>query len=225
MKIAILGTGMVGQNIAQVMVAKGHEVMIGTRDVAQTLANTDLSPYGMPAFSVWYREHGAVALGTYQDAMRFGDIIINATNGLASLDALEKGHAAQAGNKILIDIANKLKPVAGAMPKSLANNDMSLGEEIQAAFPNLRVVKTLNTMNTYIMTNPSSVRGDSTVFISGNDTESKIVVSNLLRDIGWTDIIDLGDITGARGTEMMMPIWMKLWGVIGQTPFNFKIVR
>lgn len=225
MKISVLGTGMVGQNLSQALVAQGHFVMIGTRDVEKTLSNNRPNDYGMAAFAVWHENHKGIALGSYAEAVSYGDIIINATNGNVSIDALKLGRAAEAGDKILIDVANKLQPITGAMAKSLANDDTSLGEEIQAAFPSLRVVKTFNTMNTYVMTNPSSVAGDSTVFMSGNDVEAKVIVKDLLENMGWMDIIDLGDITGARGTEMMMPIWLRLWTVVGNTPFNFKIVR
>jgi 8-hydroxy-5-deazaflavin:NADPH oxidoreductase len=225
MKIAVLGAGMVGQNISQSLAAKGHSVMIGTRDAAKALTTTELSPYGMPAFGVWHKEHGELTVGSFAEAISFGDIVINAANGIVSLDALKQGRAETAGGKILIDVANKLQPVKGGMAKSLASDDTSLGEEIQTAFPNLKVVKTLSTVNTYVMTNPASVEGDTTVFIAGNNDAAKATVTGLLRNFGWTGIIDLGDVTGARGVEMMMAIWLRLWGVIGNTPFNFKVVR
>lgn len=225
MKIAILGTGMVGQNLAQSLFAKGHQIMIGTRDAAKALSSSELSQYGMPAFGTWIKSHPQLQVGSFAEAISFGEIIINATNGIVSLDALKQGHADAAGNKILLDVANKLQPVPGKMAKSLANDDTSLGEEIQAAFPNLRVVKTLSTMNTYVMTNPASIHEDTTVFIAGNDVAAKEEARKLIQDFGWKDIIDLGDITGARGPEMMMPLWLRLWGVIGNKPFNFKVVR
>jgi 8-hydroxy-5-deazaflavin:NADPH oxidoreductase len=225
MKIAVLGTGMVGQNIAASLFAKGHEITIGSRDAAKALATTEISPYGMPAFGIWHKEHEGIAVASFADAIRFADIIINATNGMVSLEALTQGKAETAGNKILIDVANKLQPVDGGMPKSLATDTTSLGEEIQTAFPNLKVVKTLSTVNTYVMTNPASVNGDTTVFIAGNDDEAKALVAQLLKEFGWTDILDLGDISGARGVEMMMAVWLRLWRVIGNTPFNFKVVR
>jgi predicted dinucleotide-binding enzyme len=110
-------------------------------------------------------------------------------------------------------------------PRSLASDAQSLGEKIQAAFPSVKVVKTLNTMNAFVMMNPSLVAGDSTVFVSGNDEGAKAKVAELLKTFGWKDIFDLGDISSARGVEMLMPLWLRAWGVIGNTPFNFKIVR
>jgi 8-hydroxy-5-deazaflavin:NADPH oxidoreductase len=225
MKIGILGAGMVGQNIATSLFAKGHDIMIGTRDVAKALATTEASPYGMPAFGVWHKEHQDIAAGNFADTARFGDIIFNATNGNASIDALKQAQAETLGDKILIDLGNKIGPSSGGPPASLANDETSLGEEIQSAFPDLRVVKTFNTMNTYVMMNPASVNGDTSVFVNGNDADAKAQVTALLKDFGWNDIIDLGDITASRAVEMMFPLWVKLWGVIGNTPFNFKIVR
>jgi 8-hydroxy-5-deazaflavin:NADPH oxidoreductase len=225
MKIAILGTGMVGQNLALAFAGLGHQIMIGTRDVASTLANIAPSPYGQPGFGVWHKDHAEIGVGTYEEAIAFGDILVNATNGLVSLDALAQGKAETAGAKILIDIGNKLQPVAGAMPKSLARDESSLGEDIQAAFPNLKVVKTLSTMNTYVMSNPASVPADTSVFVCGNDEDAKVTVVGLLSALGWSDIIDVGDISGARGVEMMLPVWLRLVGRMGGKPFNFKIVR
>jgi 8-hydroxy-5-deazaflavin:NADPH oxidoreductase len=225
MKIAILGTGMVGQNIAASLAAKGHDVMIGTRDVAKALASTQPSPYGMPAFGIWHKDHPDIAVGNFAETASFGDIVFNATNGIISLEALNQAKAETLGDKILIDVANKLDTSRQGSNAALANNDTSLGEEIQAAFPNLRVVKTFNTMNTYVMMDPSKVKGDTSVFVNGNDADAKAQVTALLKDLGWSDIIDIGDITASRAVEMMMPLWLKLWGVIGNTPFNFKIVR
>jgi 8-hydroxy-5-deazaflavin:NADPH oxidoreductase len=226
MKIAVLGTGMVGQNLAQVLAAKGHEVMIGTRDVGQALQYKKPNGFGMPGFGVWVEDKPHIHVGTYAQSISFGDLIINATNGNASIEALRMGKADLAGNKVLIDLGNKLQPLPGSMPKSLADDSHSLGEEIQSTFANLRVVKTLNTMNTYVMSDPSTVAGDSTVFVCGNDAQAKATVTSLLGEFGWKDIIDLGDIKGSRGVEMILPLWLRLLGSLGGAkPFNFKVVR
>jgi 8-hydroxy-5-deazaflavin:NADPH oxidoreductase len=127
--------------------------------------------------------------------------------------------------KILIDVANELDFSQGMPPKSMAADTTSLGEKIQAAFPNTKVVKTLNTMNCAVMVNPKQIAdGNHTVFVSGNDADAKAKVTELLQSFGWTDIFDLGDITSARGTEMMMPIWLRAFGKLGNVPYNFKIV-
>jgi 8-hydroxy-5-deazaflavin:NADPH oxidoreductase len=226
MKIGILGTGMVGQVVGAALAAKGHSVMIGTRDVAKSLANTEKSAMGMPGFGTWYEDNQHIQVGTFAEAANFGELLVNATSGLASLEALQSAGTENLGNKVLIDLANELEFSKGMPPKSLANDTRSLGEDIQAAFPNLKVVKTLNTMNAHVMVNPALVTGgDSTVFINGNDTHAKAEVTELLKSFGWQDIMDLGDITASRSVEMLLPLWLKAWGAIGNTPFNFKIAR
>ena len=114
------------------------------------------------------------------------------------------------------------------MIMAFCNTD-SLGERIQKAFPSTRVVKGLNTVNCEVMVNPSLVPGDHNLFICGNDAPAKKeVIDHLSAWFGWKpeNIIDLGDITAARGTEMMMPLWMRLFqGVIGHPHFNYQIIR
>jgi predicted dinucleotide-binding enzyme len=113
-------------------------------------------------------------------------------------------------------------------PVSLATDqeDGSVGVRIQKAFPEARVVKTLNTVNAYLMVNPQQLaEGDHTVFICGNDPAAKDVVAELLRSVGWRDIFDLGDITAAHGPEMLMALWLRCWQQLGNVPFNVKLVR
>ncbi len=226
MNIGILGTGMVGQVVGAALATKGHSVMIGTRDVQKSLASSEPNVYGMPAFGTWHKDNQHIKVGTFAEAAKFGELLVNATSGLVSLDALKAAGADNLGSKILIDIANELDFSKGMPPRALANTDRSLGEDIQAAFPNLKVVKTLNTMNAFIMVNPALVKGgDSTVFINGNDADAKARVSEILKSFGWQDIMDLGDITASRSVEMILPLWLKGWGVIGNTRFKFKIAR
>jgi 8-hydroxy-5-deazaflavin:NADPH oxidoreductase len=228
MKIAILGTGMVGQTLAAAWVAKGHEVMIGTRDAAATLANAQPNAYGMPGFGIWHKDNAAVRVGTFAQAAVFGDLLVNASGGGVSLDVLAQAKADSVGNKVLIDIANDLDFSKGMPPMSRSTDAAGAGlaEQIQAKFANLRVVKTLNTMSAAVMVNPGLVAGgDSTVFMSGNDADAKKTVQGILQSLGWKDIMDLGDIGSSRAVEMLMPIWLRAWGVMGQTPFNFKIAR
>jgi 8-hydroxy-5-deazaflavin:NADPH oxidoreductase len=226
MNIGVLGTGMVGQVVGGALSNKGHTVMIGTRDVHKALANTEKSAMGMPGFGTWHKDNQHIQVGTFAEAAKFGELLINATSGLASLEALKAAGAENLGSKVLIDIANELDFSKGMPPRVLANTDRSLGEDIQAAFPNLKVVKTLNTMNAFVMVNPTLVKGgDSTVFINGNDAGAKAQVTEILKSLDWQDIMDLGDITASRSVEMLLPVWLRAWGVIGNTPFNFKIAR
>jgi len=226
MQLGILGSGIVGRTIGARFVALGHDMTIGTRDVASTLARTEPDGYGNPPFHVWQQQHPQVRLGTFADAAAFGAIVINATNGAASLEALTLVGAANLDGKVLIDIANPLNFSQGMPPSLFVSNTDSLGEQIQRAFPNVKVVKTLNTLNAFLMANPQQLaQGDHTVFVSGNDAEAKAQVTAILRAFGWTDVIDLGDITTARGTEMLLPIWLRLWGALGTGLFNIKVVR
>jgi 8-hydroxy-5-deazaflavin:NADPH oxidoreductase len=228
MNIGILGTGMVGQQIAAALSAQGHNVMIGTRDVTKSLANNEATAMGMPGFGTWHKDHQNIPVGTFAQAAAHGEILVNATSGGVSIEALTSAGTNNLGSKILIDIANDLDFSKGMPPvtKTTDSAGSSVGEQIQAAFPNVKVVKTLNTMNAFIMVNANLVdNGNSTVFINGNDADAKKTVSSILESFGWKDIIDLGDITASRSVELLLPIWLRLWGVIGNTPFNFKIVR
>jgi predicted dinucleotide-binding enzyme len=215
MRIGILGTGMVGQAIGSKLIQLGHEVKMGSR-----MADNEKA-------TQWVKANGVRASqGTFADAAAFGEILFNCTAGMASLNALRMAGPANLKDKILIDIANPLDFSKGMPPTLAICNTDSLGEQIQRAFPGVKVVKTLNTMNCNIMVNPSLVPGEHDVFICGNDAKAKTIVTQILKDwFGWKSVIDLGDITNARGTEMLLPIWMRLWGVFGHVNFNFRIVK
>ncbi|NUU31484.1 NAD(P)-binding domain-containing protein [Arthrobacter sp. C9C5] len=226
MKIAVFGTGTVGPAVAGALAKLGHDVVIGTRDPRATLARTEAGPMGGVPFAQWHAEHGEISLTTFAEAAAGSEIVVNATNGTGSLDALAAAGAANLAGKVIVDIANPLDFSQGFPPSLNPVNTDSLGEQIQRAFPDARVVKTLNTMNAGVMVDPASVAGgDHSVFVSGNDADAKSVVAGLLADLGHRDIIDLGDITTARGTEMLLPIWLRLWGAFGNADFNFKIAR
>ena len=227
MQIGILGTGIVGQTLAAALVSRGHGVMIGTRDPGATLERDTGNAFNKTPFRDWQAANPAVKLGTFTEAVRFGEVLINATSGGGALPALEAAGTDALGEKILLDVANPLDFSKGFPPSLTVCNTDSLGEQIQRAFPRLRVVKTLNTTNTYVMVNPASVGGgDHTLFVCGNDAEAKASARRWLEEwFGWRDVIDLGDITTARGTEMLLPIWVRLMGALGTPMFNFKVVR
>ena len=226
MRLGILGTGTVGKTIAARLAGLEHDVMVGTRNPEETTSRTEPDPYGNPPFSAWQEEHPEVKLGTFAQAAAHGEMIVNATAGAVSLEALEQAGEDNLSGKVLIDISNPLDFSKGMPPSLSVVNTDSLGEQIQRRFPEAKVVKTLHTMNAYLMVDPAQLAGgDHTVFVSGDDPEAKAAVTDLLRSFGWTDIIDLGDITTARGAEMMLPVWLRLFGALQKPVFNFKIVR
>lgn len=226
MKIAVIGTGTVGQALAGRLSELGHEVTVGTRDVAATLAKTTPDGMGNPPYSGWAAQHPTVTLATFADAAAGAELLVNATSGDVSMAALRAVGVDNLAGKILIDIANPLDFSNGFPPSLFVKDTDSLGEQIQAAFGDLKVVKALNTLTAQLMVDPKALAGgDHSVFVSGNDADAKKTVIELLESFGHTDVIDLGDISTARGTEMLLPIWLRLMGTLNTPMFNFKIVR
>jgi predicted dinucleotide-binding enzyme len=223
MKIGIIGSAVVGQTLGAKLVQLGHDVVLGTRDPKKL----DEKKKFAGSLNDWLASTGNQGrVGTFQDAAAHGELLINATEGQISMDALKLAAADKVGAKVLIDTSNELDFGKGMPPGSLASQGNCLGEKIQAAFPNLRVVKSLNTMTAQLMVNPTAVGGgDHSVFISGNDKEAKSQVTNLLESFGWSDVLDLGDISSARGPEMYMAMWLRLWGATGTGMLNVKVVR
>jgi predicted dinucleotide-binding enzyme len=175
----------------------------------------------------WVSKAGANASqGTFEDAAEFGEIVFNCTGGMVALDALRMAGSANLAGKILIDISNPLDFSKGFPPTLSVCNDDSVGEQIQREFPDAKVVKTLNTVNCVLMVNPSLLPGEHDLFMSGNDADAKATVRKILTEwFGWKTVIDLGDITTARGTEQLLPIWVRLMGLFKSPQFNFHIVR
>ena len=226
MRIAVLGTGSVGQTLAGRLAELGHQVTVGTRDVASTMARTEPDAMGNPPFGVWASRHPAVVLVPFAGAADGAELIVNATSGNVSIAALEATGRDNLTGKIVLDVANALDFSRGFPPTLFVKDTDSLGEQIQAAFPRTRVVKALNTMTAALMVNPGALaNGDHSVFVSGNDADAKKTVTGLLESFGHTDVIDLGDLSSARGAEMILPIWLRLMGSLNTPMFNFKIVR
>ena len=226
MKITVLGTGIVGQTIAGKLSELGHEVNMGTRDPQITLRSTEPNRMTGIVFSNWYKNHSSIKLLKFDEAANETDLIINATSGKKTLEVLQLVGEKVLQGKILIDIANPLDFTKGFPIIDPSNTD-SLGEQIQRNFPQTKVVKTLNTMNASIMVNPEEVKGNHSVFVSGNKEQAKLLVIDLLKEIGWraNNIIDLGDIKTARGVEMMLPLWLTLYTKFGNANFNFHIQK
>jgi 8-hydroxy-5-deazaflavin:NADPH oxidoreductase len=217
MKIAILGTGMVGKALATKLVQLGHQIMMGSRT-----ANSE------PA-QAWLKSvNGAAQIGTFADAAAFGEIILDCTSGANSLAALRQAGAANLRGKILVQVGNPLDFSKGMPPGLTVCNTDSQGEQTQREFPDALVVKARNTGNCKIMLPPALVPCDHNLFICGNNAEAKAAVTKYLSDwFGWKpgNIIDLGDISNARGTEMFLALWIRLFAKFGSPHFNIHVVR
>jgi 8-hydroxy-5-deazaflavin:NADPH oxidoreductase len=216
-KIAILGTGMVGATLGTKLLEQKQEVMMGSRNAQSDGARKWLESVD-----------GNAQIGTFAEAAAFGDIVFDCTSGANSLAALHLAGAENLGQKILIQVGNPLDFSKGMPPSLTVCNTDSLGEQTQREFPEVRVVKALNTVNCEVMINPARIPGDHALPICGNDAEAKKEVAAKLSEwFGWkpSNIVDLGDITGARGTEMYLPLWLRLWGAVGTPVFNIQLAR
>ncbi len=202
-RIGVLGTGPVGQAVSGRLIELGHDVLVGSRTASSDVVRT------------------------FAEAAAHGDVVVNATGGIVSIEALTAAGEGNLAGKPLVDISNALDHSAGFPPKVLATDSESLGERIQAAFPEALVVKTLNTMTNAVMVRPRSLPGPHTNFLAGNDDGAKAVVRALLLEFGWTDeeLVDLGDLSGSRGMELYLPLWLRTYGAVGHGMFNVHVVR
>jgi predicted dinucleotide-binding enzyme len=215
MRIGVLGTGTVGRTLATRLVALGHEVMMGSRQA------------GNEAAVAWAETAGQLAdEGSFAETAGFGELIVNATAGAASVDVLVSAEAENLTGKVLLDVANPLDFSDGMPPALTVCNTDSLAERIQRTFPETRVVKSLNTVNAAVMVDPAIVPGSHKMFIAGDDAEAKATVSELLLAFGWPagDLMDLGGIEAARGMEMYLPLWLRLYGATGTAQLNIEVV-
>ncbi len=191
----------------------GHDVVVGTRDPEKTGRREEWAGVD-------------VALRSLETVASDADLVVNATNGLSSLAALGEVGSDHLSGKVLVDVSNPLDFSHGFPPTLGVKDTDSLAEQIQRAFPEARVVKSLNTMTASVMIDPGSVGdGDTTVFAAGDDPDSRQQVVALLRELGWKDIIELDGLQNARGLEMWLPLWVRLMGALGTNEFNIKVVR
>jgi 8-hydroxy-5-deazaflavin:NADPH oxidoreductase len=215
MRYGVLGTGTVGRVLAGRLVEVGHEVRLGSRTPDNKAA------------AAWAQEAGPNAShGTFADAAEFGQTVMNCTGGAVSLEALAAAGAENLAGKVLIDVANPLTFETGRLTLTVCNTD-SLGEQIQRAYPEARVVKTLNTMGNEVMIHPEQLPGGHCVFMSGDDAEAKRLVAGMLESFGWPPdaIVDLGGIETSRGTEMYLVLWFEMMQAGGERRFNIDVVK
>ncbi len=213
MRIAIIGTGIAGRTLAQGLKRIGHDVVVGTRDPDETGRREEWADLDIP-------------LRALEVVAADADLVVNATNGQGSLAALGAIGTQHLAGKVIVDVANPLDFSQGFPPTLSVKDTDSLAEQIQRAFPDARVVKSLNTVNAAVMVDPASLGdGDTTIFAAGDDAEARQQVVGLLRELGWQDIVELEGLHNARGLEMWMPLWVRLMGALGTAEFNMKLVR
>jgi len=215
MQFGVFGTGEVGQTLATKLVSLGHEVMLGSRHRGNEKA------------AAWRQRVGPMGReGSFADVAQFGNILINATGGQISLAVLDAAGVASFPGKLLIDVSNPLQFADSGVSLQVCNTD-SLGEQIQRTYPELRVVKTLCTVNNQVMVNPSLVPGQHTMFLCGNDSSAKQQTASILQELGWPaeSCMDLGDITAARAMEMQILLWLKISAVVDTLYFNLHVIH
>ncbi|MET9407869.1 NAD(P)-binding domain-containing protein [Streptomyces sp. NPDC002935] len=215
MRYAVLGTGDVGRALAGKLVELGHEVCLGsrTKDNAAAVEWADGAGPG-------------ASHGTFADAAAFGEVVVNAVGGRVALDVLRSAGEDHLDGKVLLDVSNPMAFEEGEMRLSPVESD-SVGEQIQRAFPQARVVKSLNTVNCHLMVDPARVPGEHQIFVSGDDESAKEQVTGLLGEFGWPvhRVVDLGGIRTARAVEMYLPLWLSLFQGIGHPEFNVEVRR
>ncbi|HEX6262284.1 MAG TPA: NAD(P)-binding domain-containing protein [Actinomycetota bacterium] len=223
MRIGVLGTGSVGRVLGGKLAELGHEVMLGTRDV-EALTTRPAGERESESFSEWMDRTPGAAVGTFAEAAAHGEMLFNCTRGEGSLDALASADHRQVGGKVLVDVSNPLVFEEGAMKLFVPSGD-SLAERIQRQHPHAKVVKALNTVNARVMVDPAGVGGgDHTIFVCGDDDGAKDAVGEILRAFGWKHIMDLGDLSAARGMEAYLLLWIRMMGTVGSPALNVKVV-
>lgn len=206
------GFGYGGQGLSARLAELGHNVVIGTRDADKLRG--------------WQSSNQRVLIGSFAETAGHGEMIFNATNGAGSLNALALAGEGNLADKILVDVSKPLDFSNGFPPSLTVFGKDSLAEQIQRAFPNTRVVKTLNTVTARVMTHPLEVaNGDHHVFVSSNQIDAKAPVMELLRSLGGIHIFDLGDLSTARGTEAYVLLWVRLYGAMNTGMIHVKIMK
>jgi predicted dinucleotide-binding enzyme len=200
---------MVARLLGQAFADAGHQVSFGTRDPEQTRTREEWAGSDLPL----------VAYGDLE-----GEVYVNATKGEGSLAALQAVGPTLNG-KVVIDTSNALDSSSGFPPSLFVKDTDSLAEQLQRALPEARLVKMFNTISSLVMVDPAALGQESTVFVAGNDQAAKQTATELAGDLGWTDVLDLGDLTAARGLEMYISLWLRMFGALGKPGFNIKVVR
>jgi hypothetical protein len=213
MRVGILGTGDVGRTLASAFLALGHDVKLGSRSADNEKARN------------WVKQAGAKgSAGTFAEAAAFGEMVVVATLGVATEEAIRLAEPGNFAKKIVIDTTNPLafKPDTG--PELAIGFSDSLGERVQRLLPEAKVVKAFNTVGNAHMFRPQFRGGPPDMFIAGNDEAAKRTVTDLLTEFGWATV-DIGGIQGSRHLEPMCMVWVLHGMKSGNWNHAFKLLR
>jgi predicted dinucleotide-binding enzyme len=193
--------------------SRGHEVMIGSRDPNK------------PELREWLAADGTgVQAGTFAHAAEHGELVVLGVLGDAVLDVIADADARNFSGKVVIDATNPLDFSAGFPPKLSVSGEDSLGERVQRALPDARVVKAFNMIGSPYFVDPTFSEGAPTMLIAGDDEDAKATVRDVLADFGWSQSIDIGGIEGSRELEAICIAWVKVGGARGAFDHGFKLL-
>jgi len=212
-RVGVLGSGAVGRRLAAGFLSRGHDVMIGSRDPAKA----DLRQ--------WLAEAGrGIAAGTFAQAADHGALIVLALLGEAAEAGITAAGPEKFSGKVVIDAMNPLDFSGGFPPKLSVSGQDSLGERVQRALPEAKIVKAFNIIGNDYFVDPRFREGLPTMLIAGDDGGAKSLVRDVLADFGWSDVIDIGGIEGSRELEAICIAWVKIGGVRGAWDHGFKLL-
>ena len=212
-RVGVLGTGEVGRRLAAGFSSRGHDVMIGSREP------------GKPELGEWLSGDGAgIEAGTFSETAAHGDLLVLAVLGNAAEQAIADAGTERFAGKVVIDAMNPLDASGGFPPKLSISGEDSLGERVQRALPDARVVKAFNTIGSPYFVDPSFTEGRPTMLIAGDDDGAKWTVGDVVADFGWPEAIDIGGIEGSRELEAICIAWVKIGGARGAWDHGFKLL-
>ena len=212
-RVGVLGTGEVGRRLAAGFQSRGHDVMIGSRDPDK------------PELKEWLNGEGkGVKAGTFAQAAAHGELLVLAVLGDAAESVITEVGPDEFSGKVVIDTTNPLDFSGGFPPKLSICGEDSLGERVQRALPEARVVKAFNTIGNPYFVNPSFSQGAPTMLIAGNDEAAKAAGADVLADFGWSDVVDIGGIEGSRELEAICIAWVKIGGARGAWDHGFTLL-
>jgi 8-hydroxy-5-deazaflavin:NADPH oxidoreductase len=212
-RVGVLGSGEVGRRLASGFASRGHSVMIGSREP------------GKPELGEWLSGEGAgIEAGTFAQTVSHGELLALAVLGTAAEQVIADAGPSDFSGKVVIDATNPLDFSGGFPPKLAISGEDSLGERVQRALPDAKVVKAFNTIGNPYFVDPSFREGQPTMLIAGDDEDAKRTVGDVLAEFGWPDPVDLGGIEGARELEAICIAWVKIGGTRGAWDHGFKLL-